>query len=215
MTLVPSSAVDTQLPSAAGGPSVKQTAAASPSGSKQVLPSFIATVPLYLLPLALLYLWCRGDHGLRGRLLRALGVTSLALGLSLLIGLLWPHPRPFAIGLGHAWLAHAANASFPSDHLTLFAGCALSLLFDDAWLLGALIGAVGLAVGYARVYLGIHSPLDMLGALAVAAVSNSLVWLLWQRHGGTLTAQAETLYRRVLAPAISRVSTRPPSWRHW
>ena len=165
---------------------------------------FIATVPLYLLPLALLYLWCRGDHGLRGRLLRTLGVTSLALGLSLLIGLLWPHPRPFAIGLGHAWLAHAANASFPSDHLTLFAGCALSLLFDDAWLLGALIGAVGLAVGYARVYLGIHSPLDMLGALAVAAVSNSLVWLLWQRHGGTLTAQAETLYRRVLAPAISR-----------
>lgn len=67
-----------------------------------------------------------------------------------------------------------------------------------------MIGAVGLAVGYARVYLGIHSPLDMLGALAVAAVSNSLVWLLWQRHGGTLTAQAETLYRRVLAPAISR-----------
>lgn len=58
---------------------------------------FIATVPLYLLPLALLYLWCRGDHGLRGRLLRALGVTSLALGLSLLIGLLWPHgPSPSA-----------------------------------------------------------------------------------------------------------------------
>ncbi|MEL7936068.1 phosphatase PAP2 family protein [Pseudomonas delhiensis] len=165
---------------------------------------FAATVPLYLLPLALLGLWCRGDQRLRSQLLRALGVAVLALALSLLIGLLWPHPRPFAIGLGHAWLAHAANASFPSDHLTLFAACALSLLFDDVWLPGALIGAVGLAVGYARVCLGIHYPLDMLGALAVAAVSNSLVWLLWQRHGSTLTARAETLYRRALAPAISR-----------
>ncbi|MDF3932721.1 phosphatase PAP2 family protein [Pseudomonas citronellolis] len=165
---------------------------------------FIASVPLFLLPLALLGLWCWGDCRLRGALLRALAVTLLALLLSQAIGLLWPHPRPFAIGLGHAWTAHAANASFPSDHLTLFAGVALSLLFDEAYLIGALLGLGGLAVGYARVYLGIHFPLDMLGALAVAAVSNSLVWLLWQRLGDALTALAEGLYRRWLAPAISR-----------
>ncbi|CDF83286.1 hypothetical membrane protein [Pseudomonas knackmussii B13] len=165
---------------------------------------FVATVPLFLLPPLLLGLWCWGDRAKRGALLRALSVTVVALLMGFLIGALWPHPRPFAIGLGHAWLQHADNASFPSDHLTIFASVALSLLFDDAYLLGAALGLVGLAVGYARVYLGIHFPLDMLGALAVSAVGNSLVWVLWQRHGAPLTQQAENLYRRCLAPAIAR-----------
>ena len=164
----------------------------------------VATAPLFALPLVLLGLWCWGDSQKRGTLLRGLVVTLLALTMGLLIGTLWPHPRPFAIGLGHAWLQHAANASFPSDHLTIFASLAISLLFDEAYLIGGVLALAGLAVGYARVYLGIHFPLDMLGALAVAAVSNSLVWLLWQRRGDGLTQLAEGLYRRCLAPAIAR-----------
>lgn len=169
----------------------------------------IATAPLFLLPPILLGLWCWGDRAKRGALLRALGVTLFALLMGFLIGALWPHPRPFVIGLGHAWLQHADNASFPSDHLTIFASLALSLLFDEAYLLGGVLALVGLAVGYARVYLGIHFPLDMLGALAVSAISNSLVWVLWQRHGASVTQLAEDLYRRCLAPAITRGWVRP------
>lgn len=168
------------------------------------LARLVATVPLYLLPAVLLAMWCWGEQARREGLMRALAVTVLALLIGFLIGTLWPHPRPFAIGLGHAWLAHAANASFPSDHMTIFAGLALSLLFDDAYLAGGALAASALAVGYARVYLGIHFPLDMLGALAVAAVSNSLIWLPWQRHGARLTQVAEQLYRRCLAVPIMR-----------
>lgn len=168
-----------------------------------------ASVPLFLLPLALLGIWFWGDGARRGVLLRALVVTLAALLMGFMIGALWPHPRPFAIGLGYAWLQHADNASFPSDHLTIFASLALSLLFDEAYLLGCVLAVIGLAVGYARVYLGIHFPLDMLGALAVSAVSNSLIWVLWQRHGTGLTLQAENLYRRCLAPAIARGWVRP------
>lgn len=164
----------------------------------------IASVPLFLLPLALLALWCRGQTEQRSTVLRAVAVMVGGLALAQLIGLLWPQPRPFAIGLGHAWIEHAANASFPSDHMTLFACAALSLLFDASYLPGTALLLIGIAVGLSRVYLGIHYPLDLLGGLAVAAVSNSLVWMLWQRHGPRCTAAAESLYRRSLAPAIQR-----------
>jgi undecaprenyl-diphosphatase len=44
---------------------------------------------------------------------------ALFLLINQVIILLWQHPRPFVIGLGHTYLAHAADSSFPSDHLTL------------------------------------------------------------------------------------------------
>ncbi|KAF1057302.1 MAG: putative undecaprenyl-diphosphatase YbjG [Pseudomonas citronellolis] len=173
------------------------------------LARFVAVVPMYALPFVLLGLWCWSEARYRSAVLRAILVTACGLLLSLLIGLAWPHPRPFALGLGHAWLAHAANASFPSDHLTIFACLAISLLFDEAYRVGLLLAASGLAVGYCRVYLGIHFPLDMLGALALAAVSNSAAWLLWQRYGERLTRHLVSGYRRSLGPVIQRGWIRP------
>jgi undecaprenyl-diphosphatase len=168
------------------------------------LAQLVATVPLFLLPLALLWLWCRDDPRGRSALLRALLVMATGLALAQIIGLLWPTPRPFAMGLGHAWLHHAANASFPSDHMTLFACAALSLLCDGVVLAGSLIAAIGICVGLARVYLGIHFPLDLLGGCAVAAIANTLVWMGWARWGASCTQAAENLHRRWLAPLIRR-----------
>jgi len=167
------------------------------------LARLIATVPLYLLPLGLLWLWCR-NPGWRGDVLRALAVMATGLALAQLIGLLWPTPRPFAMGLGHAWIHHVANASFPSDHMTLFACAALSLLSDKLYRPGAVIALSGILVGLSRVYLGIHFPLDLLGGCAIAAVANSLVWLGWNRWGWLCTTQVETLYRRWMGPLIRR-----------
>ncbi|QRY77026.1 phosphatase PAP2 family protein [Pseudomonas sp. PDNC002] len=179
-------------------------AAPSTSAGMIHLAQLIATAPLFLLPLAMLWLWCRGDAGRRSALLRALCVMAASLALAQTIGLLWPTPRPFALGLGHAWLAHAANASFPSDHMTLFAGAAISLLCDGIYLPGAAIALTGVLVGLARVYLGIHFPLDLLGGCAVAAIGNTLVWIAWNQWGGRCTAAAQELYRRWLAPLIRR-----------
>lgn len=168
------------------------------------LAQLVATVPLFLLPLALLWLWCRGDFVTRNALLRALLVMATGLALAQAIGLLWPTPRPFVMGLGHAWLTHAANASFPSDHMTLFAGAALSLLCDGVILAGSLLAVIGILVGLARVYLGIHFPLDLLGGCAVAAIGNTLVWMGWEHCGARCTQAAESIHRRCLAPLIRR-----------
>ncbi|MCP1625753.1 phosphatase PAP2 family protein [Pseudomonas nitroreducens] len=168
------------------------------------LAQLVATVPLFLLPLTLLWLWCRGDSTRRDALLRAALVMAAGLTLAQVIGLLWPATRPFAMGLGHAWLNHAANASFPSDHMTLFACAALSLLCDGALVAGGLLALTGILVGLARVYLGIHFPLDLLGGCAVAAIANTLAWVGWARWGARCTQAAENLHRRWLAPLIRR-----------
>lgn len=44
----------------------------------------------------------------------ALASMALAWALASVIKALWPVPRPFALGLGTAWVEQAANACFPA-----------------------------------------------------------------------------------------------------
>ena len=163
----------------------------------------IADDLIYLIPLLLLGMWLWGGSTRRNQAIKACLVTLLALGANQVIGLVWQHPRPFMIGLGHAWMYHAADSSFPSDHMTVFAGIGLSLLFGGAFRLAAAVLTAGVAVAWARVFLGVHFPLDMAGAVAVAGVATVVISPLWRMAGDTCTNLAEQLYRAVLARPIA------------
>lgn len=163
----------------------------------------LADYLILLIPLLLLAMWFRGDRARREAALRAVGVTLLALGIGQIVGMLLPHPRPFMIGLGHAWLVHVPDASFPSDHATVFASVAISLLFDGALALAATTLLAGAAVAWARIFLGVHFPFDMLGALLVSALAAALLAPLWRRLGSAIADQAERLYRFVFARPIA------------
>lgn len=79
------------------------------------------------------------------------------------------------IGLGHTLIPHAADSSFPSDHLTLLWAVAFSFLMHRSpRLAGMALALLGLPVAWARIYLGVHFPLDMVGAALVAGLS---AWL--------------------------------------
>jgi undecaprenyl-diphosphatase len=163
----------------------------------------VADYLILAIPLLLLVMWLRGGRQWRETALKALCVTVLALGIGQLVGMLLPHPRPFMIGLGHAWLAHAPDPSFPSDHATVFASVALGLLLDGAVALAAATFIAGIAVAWARIFLGVHFPFDMLGALLVSALSAALLAPLWRRAGAGLADQAERLYRFLFARLIA------------
>ena len=81
---------------------------------------FFAKHLIWAVPLAISIGWLRGHEGTRKAMLVATAAGVLGLLINQAIGLAWSHPRPFMIGLGHTLIPHAADSSFPSDHLTLW-----------------------------------------------------------------------------------------------
>lgn len=132
-----------------------------------------------LVPVAVLqflFAWVRGDRTRRGALLTATLAMLVGLGVNELIGLVYFHPRPFMIGLGHQYLAHPPDNSFPSDHGTFLWSLGFGLLAaGGAAALGTWLVLAGFAVAWARVYLGVHFPFDMAGAFLVALAMAALV----------------------------------------
>jgi len=119
--------------------------------------------------------WLRGSARVRKAMLVATASTMLALLCNQIIGVIWPHPRPFVIGLGHTLISHAPDSSFPSDHLTLWWSVAFNLAIQNVQRgLGLVVAVVGLPMAWARIFLGVHYPLDMAGAATVALLS---AWL--------------------------------------
>ncbi|MEW9581903.1 phosphatase PAP2 family protein [Paraburkholderia sp. DGU8] len=168
------------------------------------LARFIADYAIYLVPLALVAMWLSGDPRRRESALRACCVASLALGINQLIALVWPHPRPFMLGIGHTLLHHAPDSSFPSDHATIFASIALSFLVDGVRRYGVAMLLSGVGVAWARVFVGVHFPFDMAGAVAVAYVAFLLIAPLWRWFGESTTRALIAVYRKLLAWPIAR-----------
>lgn len=158
---------------------------------------FLADGPVWLVPIGLTVGWLRGSVVTRQWLLAATLTALCALLINQLIGLAWYHPRPLALGLGRTLIPHVLDSSFPSDHLTLIWGVACGLLLHRSTrLAGGMLALTGLPVAWARIYLGVHFPLDMLGAALVASGSAGLVFLLpgrW-KYGIADTISVKTLW---------------------
>ncbi|SFP90159.1 Undecaprenyl-diphosphatase [Variovorax sp. OK605] len=150
-------------------------AGAQPGWTTLALARAVAQWLVLAVPVAWLALWARGARAVRHDLVHVAVSAALALGLAQLVGLAWPSPRPFAVHLGHQYLAHVGDPGLPSDHVTLLWSLAFAVLGTarGSWLVFPLLAA-GLLVGWARVYLGVHFPLDVAAALPVAAVGAGL-----------------------------------------
>ena len=174
---------------------------------------FAAQYLILVVPFGLAALWMGGEAQQRQAAVRALAATLCALTLNVLIGLLWYHDRPFAEHIGHNFLAHAANSSFPSDHATIMFTVALvwaSARAPAVRRLGLAMLPLALAVAWARVFLGVHWPLDMVGGLAMG-IAMALLFHTAAVTGlcAALTEAMATQYRRLLARPIARGWLRP------
>lgn len=124
---------------------------------------------IFLVPVGMALAWIRGDRVARLNLLDMLLATLLALGVAQVIVHVWPQPRPFMLHLGTQLMPHADDPGLPSDHVTVFWSLALSALATERFAVwGYPLFAAGLAVGWSRVFLGVHFPYDVLAALPVA-----------------------------------------------
>lgn len=140
-----------------------------------MMATFFAERFIWAIPLLIGIGWLRGNENTRKVMLVATASGLLGLLVNQLIGLAWTHPRPFMIGLGHTLIPHAADSSFPSDHLTLWWAVAFSPLLQRCPRnAGITLTLLGVPIAWARIYLGVHFPFDVLGAVAVAVFS---AWL--------------------------------------
>jgi undecaprenyl-diphosphatase len=83
-------------------------------------------------------------------------------------------------------------------------GIGLSLLLGGAVWPGLVTLAAGEGVAWSRLFLGVHFPLDMLGAVGVACLSYAVVSPAWRTLGVGLTPFAERFYRKAMARPIER-----------
>ena len=125
------------------------------------------SVPLAALIIAGLWIW--SDRRQRAAVLTAVIAVLVGLGIDQAIGFIWFEPRPFVVGIGRTLVTHAPDSSFPSDHATVLWALGWTLVATMAlrgW--GWLFVVVGFPVAWARIYLGLHYPFDMVGSMVVS-----------------------------------------------
>ena len=95
---------------------------------------------------------------------------GIAILLTKLAGMYLYDPRPFAFEHFTPLIPHTPDNGFPSDHTVfsfIFALGAYRLNRNA----GGWLALLGLLVGLARVHAGLHSPIDIIGGIIIAAFS--------------------------------------------
>ena len=131
---------------------------------------------VFLIPLLLVLAWWWPLPGRSQRrcALLASGCSAMLNGCALLVlSHVVYSPRPFVVLHLVPLFPHAANSSFPSDHMLLGMALAAPLLWR-LYRLGWLLCVISLLVGLARVAGAVHWPSDILGTAILAL---GLGWL--------------------------------------
>ena len=141
---------------------------------------FAAKYIVYILSFYLVYLWFRRKN-YKQKALFAGYAALLGLGINFLIGLFYFHPRPFMIPIGTLLIPYVSDSSFPSDHATIMFSISLMFLsFKDLRRGGMIIFLLSFISGIARIYTGLHFPMDIAGSLIVSLISVYILLILRQ-----------------------------------
>ena len=165
---------------------------------------FIANDLLYCMILLFAWFWLRGNYDTKEQILKAFIFTSIAILISQCISHVYYHPRPFVMEVGRTLIYHAPNGSFPSDHMLIFSSIAFSYLFSAQRKLGIFLFFMAWLVAWSRVYLGVHFPLDMLGAFLLAFALNFFGLKLWNLYKDKIMQWALTIHFYLFKPLIQK-----------
>jgi len=135
---------------------------------------FGATYLIYLTFLLVLILGFKG--GIKEKKAFLLIILGLPIAILLIkfIHLFYFEPRPFVAFHFTPIVAQIADASFPSRHATIAAIIAFSYtIFQSKWAL--LFLPIMVWIGIARVYVGVHYPLDIIGGFITAIIALAII----------------------------------------
>jgi undecaprenyl-diphosphatase len=143
------------------------------------LMELVAEKAEYLFFAAILFYWFFQKSQNRKMVVEACLSACVALGINVLIGMLFYRDRPFVAHHVNWLIPHVKNASFPSDHATAAFVIATAIWIwrkRDGWIW--LFLAAGIALS--RVWTGVHYPLDVIAGMIIGvgtalAIHNSLI----------------------------------------
>lgn len=165
---------------------------------------FIANDLFYIMLLFFGFYWLRGNFSIKKQIVKAFIFTTVALLISQIISHSFYHPRPFVMEVGRTLIYHSPNGSFPSDHMLIFSTIAFSYFFSEKRNLGIILILLAWLVAWSRVYLGVHFPLDMLGAFSLAFILNFFGLALWNRFKITIIEFVLKIHHAVFKPFIKK-----------
>lgn len=181
-------------------------ASSDPGQAAMLVLGMLASGPILLAPILLTALWVWGEPKRRSALLAVAVGLFVGQGLNMLLGLIWFEPWPFMTGVGHTWIAHVADNGFPSDHAALAWSLGLGLILTGGsrrWGIAACL--LGVVAGWARVYLGVHYPLDVLVAAPVGLAAGTTAFFVEPTMQARVAPLIEGLYDAVLDRVPARI----------
>jgi undecaprenyl-diphosphatase len=150
---------------------------------------FFAEYLPYLMVLGFLILVFRESGARRKFYLFAEGTLAVILARGIItesIRFFYNVQRPFALPGFHPLIAES-GASFPSGHMAWFFALAIVIwCANRKW--GTWYFALSAAMGIARIYVGVHWPLDILGGAAVGLASGWFTHWLFRKTRAELLA---------------------------
>ena len=144
--------------------------------------SLIAHDLVYLFLLIFAIAWFRGSYEVKTGIIKAFIFTAITLLMSEVLSAILNTPRPFVIDVGRTLIEHAPTGSFPSNHMSIFSGIAFAYYFSPQRDLGRILIWTAWLVAWSRVYVGVHFPIDMLGAFLMAITVNLAGLPLWWKY---------------------------------
>lgn len=146
------------------------------SGEIPFFDHFFRFIALYSPAIFALYLiglwfWEKEKELNRRAALRATLAAALGLMINQIIGGIFYRPRPYTVLPAHLLIPHTGDASFPSDHATGSFALAFGLKRRLRHLPAGILLAFAVLVAFARVYAGVHYPLDVLGGAVIGWAS--------------------------------------------
>lgn len=131
---------------------------------------FGARFAIYLTFLLMFFLAFRGGSKERKALLLALLSLPIVVLIIKGIHIFFFEPRPFVTYQISSLIPYNTVASFPSGHASIASAIAFSYTyFKSKW--AALFLFLLLWTGFARIYVGVHYPLDIVGGILVGIAS--------------------------------------------
>ncbi|ANF81482.1 undecaprenyl-diphosphatase [Acinetobacter sp. NCu2D-2] len=165
---------------------------------------FIAHDLVYLMLLGFVIAWFMGNRETKTGIVKAFIFTAITLSISEILSAVLNTPRPFVMHVGQTLIQHDATGSFPSNHMSIFSGIAFAYYFSTKRDVGRILLCVAWLVAWSRVYVGVHFPIDMLGAFCIALIVNLAGLPLWWKYSDQLMDGILWIHQKIFAVFIRK-----------